>query len=158
MMKCRFFGVLAIALLVSSDSFAQTFTLTDTSFNFGDTLRTQGLVFEVGKSNLLERNHPFLDSLVLLLKENPTLELIVARHSGWKISKEVSTFITQRRADAIAIYLVEAGIAAERLTSIGYQDSAPLIPWDVVYAIEDEKERLAAHRHNARTEFIIIGK
>jgi OOP family OmpA-OmpF porin len=86
------------------------------------------VLFELGKPNLLPEGLPALDQLAAELKARPTLKLRVAGHTDKIGEPEKNQILSEQRAEAVKAYLVKVGVAAERISTIGYGDSRPLYP------------------------------
>ena len=71
---------------------------------------------------------PALDRLAQLLKDRPTLRIEVGAHTDNEGKRMQNLFRSQRQASAIVAYLVEKGIAADRLEARGYGQNAPIMP------------------------------
>ncbi len=70
---------------------------------------------------------PFVERIGELMREQPTLRLQVEGHTDATGSDEYNLALSQRRAAAVASYLVErGGIAPERLVVLGYGKGVPL--------------------------------
>ena len=82
----------------------------------------------------------------LLLKESPALKLEIAGHTDDVGPAEYNASLSQRRADAIRNYLIESGIAGDRVTAVGYGEANP---------VADNNTR-QGRRLNRRTEFRIL--
>ena len=90
-----------------------------------------------------------LDRIVMLLESNPTLKLEFASHTDSRGTYEYNDELSWQRAKSVVDYLVQAGIAKDRLTWRGYGKRYPIIKNAVT---EGE------HRLNRRTTFIITDK
>ena len=93
------------------------------------------VLFKVGTPELLPESSPALDQLATELKDRPTLKLRVAGHADKVGEPEKNQVLSEQRAEAVKKYLVKAGIAAERISTIGYGDTRPL------YASPDARNR-----------------
>ena len=104
-----------------------------------DTLRSVPLVaptpvvlptvlFRLGTPELLPEAGPALDRLAAELKAWPALRLRVAGHTDRIGEPGKNQTLSEQRAAAVKAYLVKAGVAAERLSAIGFGDSRPLHP------------------------------
>jgi outer membrane protein OmpA-like peptidoglycan-associated protein len=70
---------------------------------------------------------PFVHRIAELLREQPALRLQVEGHTDATGSDEYNLALSQRRAAAVASYLVERqGIAPERLVVLGFGKGVPL--------------------------------
>ncbi|MCB9731761.1 MAG: OmpA family protein [Deltaproteobacteria bacterium] len=81
--------------------------------------------FAAGKSELTAASKARLDALAAGLAEQSTLRVEVSVHSDAGGDAESSRTATQERADAVKAYLVGKGLAAKRITAIGYGGDRP---------------------------------
>jgi OOP family OmpA-OmpF porin len=86
------------------------------------------VLFRVGTPELLPEAQPALDQLAAELKARPTLRLRVAGHTDRVGESSKNQLLSEQRAEVVKAYLVKAGVAAERLSPIGYGDKRPLYP------------------------------
>ncbi|WP_052732209.1 OmpA family protein [Hymenobacter terrenus] len=86
------------------------------------------VLFRVGTAELLPESSPALDQLAAELKARPALKLRVSGHADRVGEPEKNQVLSEQRAEAVKDYLVKAGIAAERISTIGYGDARPLYP------------------------------
>ncbi|MBF9140606.1 OmpA family protein [Hymenobacter properus] len=86
------------------------------------------VLFKVGKPELLPESSPALDQLAAELKSRPTLQIRVSGHADKVGEPDKNQVLSEQRAEAVKAYLVKAGIAAERISTIGYGDTRPLHP------------------------------
>ncbi|SNR30930.1 OmpA family protein [Hymenobacter mucosus] len=86
------------------------------------------VLFHQGKADLLPESRPALNQLATELMARPTLKLRIAGHTDRVGEPEKNQVLSEQRAEAVKAYLVKAGIAAERISTIGYGDSRPLYP------------------------------
>ena len=84
------------------------------------------VLFRVGTAELLPEARPALDQLAAELKARPTLRLRVAGHTDRVGEPDKNQVLSEDRANAVKADLVRAGIAAERIVTIGYGDARPL--------------------------------
>jgi OOP family OmpA-OmpF porin len=86
------------------------------------------VLFKVGKPELLPESSPALDQLAAELKSRPALQIRVSGHADKVGEPDKNQVLSEQRAEAVKTYLVKAGIAAERIRTIGYGDTRPLYP------------------------------
>jgi OOP family OmpA-OmpF porin len=86
------------------------------------------VLFRVGTPELLPKAQPALAQLAAELKARPTLRLRVAGHTDRVGESSKNQLLSEQRAEVVKAYLVKAGVAAERLSPIGYGDKRPLYP------------------------------
>jgi chemotaxis protein MotB len=92
------------------------------------------ILFESGAAALKDTRQPALDRLIPLLNANPKLRLVVEGHtdnlpiqterfpSNWELSTG--------RAASVARYLIERGVAPQRVQATGFADTRPLAARD----------------------------
>ena len=106
----------------------------------------RNVLFETGSAALLPSSTPELTKLTALLRDNPTLRIRLQGHTDDVGEEADNLALSQRRADAVRDYLIERGIAPDRLAASGFGESRPLRQGQ-----DPESRRL-----NRRTEFVVV--
>ena len=96
-----------------------------------------------------------LDKVVKTLKDNPTIVIELQSHTDSRGRDEYNVELSERRARSAKAYLVQKGIAVNRIVSKGYGETRILNKCVNGADCSDE-----AHEENRRTEFIVtsLGK
>ena len=85
-----------------------------------------GLVlFDTNSSSLRSEAFPVLNDAALFLKENPHVKVIVEGHADITGNDRINQPLSERRAKAVADYLIHRGIEPERVQPIGYGSYRP---------------------------------
>ena len=92
----------------------------------GQTIILENILFETAKSELLSESFPTLDSLFLLLANYPEMNIEIAGHTDNKGSIENNMKLSQDRANAVLVYLMDKGIDENRMIAKGYGSSEPI--------------------------------
>jgi len=108
------------------------------------------VLFDSGKAQLRSSAHPVLDKVAQVLQEVQEQPVGVEGHtdnvpikrSGWASNYELSV----ARANAVVEYLAQRGVAAGRLTAIGYGEDKPIAANDTA----------SGRQKNRRVEIIIL--
>ena len=118
------------------------------------------LLFESGNADFAAAGQPALDKLIPLLNADPNLRLVIEGHTdGIPIHTErfpSNWELSTGRAAAVARYLIEHGVAPQRVQASGFADTRPLgsrdNPVDRVHnrRVELTMERAAAEKKPAR--------
>ena len=87
---------------------------------------TYGITFDVGKSTIKPESMGEINRIVQLLTENPTLKFSVEGHTDATGNAAGNQTLSEARSKAIVDKLVELGIAADRLTSVGKGQNSPI--------------------------------
>ncbi|MCD8281664.1 MAG: OmpA family protein [Prevotella sp.] len=129
--------------------------------------------YDFDKATLRDESITALDRLVTMLNDNPNITIELSAHTDFRGSNEYNQRLSQRRAEACVSYLIEHGIAPERLSPVGYGEDVPKtirkklaekIPWlkegdvlseEFINALDDEKKEIC-HQLNRRTEFLVL--
>lgn len=114
---------------------------------FGDTH------FDYDKSTLSPEAKTLLDKDVQSLKENPKIDVRMAGYTSAEGTEEINQKLSERRANAVRDYLIEKGIAPERITVIGYGRTRPAV-YEVTPGDVNSKQALA----NMRVLFEVVVK
>lgn len=132
------------------------------------------IFYDFDKATLRDSSKIALDKLVALLKENPHVTIELSAHCDYKGSAEYNKRLSQRRAEAVVAYLIAHGIAADRLTPVGYGKERPkkikkkltekyqwlkegdVLTEDFIKALKDKKKEEICNQLNRRTEFSVL--
>jgi OOP family OmpA-OmpF porin len=101
--------------------------------------------FRPGSTELSADALDLLDSAIELLIANPSTRLTVEGHTDSQGSDASNLALSQARAEAVVTYLVQGGVAPDRLFAVGYGEARPI-------ADNDTSEGRAQNR---RIEFIV---
>jgi outer membrane protein OmpA-like peptidoglycan-associated protein len=85
-----------------------------------------GIVFDTDSDHIKDESRPTLDKIVALLKARPDLKLAVEGHTDLTGNAAHNQELSERRAKSVIVYLSGAGIAAERLSPVGYGATRPV--------------------------------
>ena len=105
--------------------------------------------FATGKSTILSKSFPILDEVVRLVKVNPDINhLDIEGHTDNKGSDDLNEKLSNERAHSVMRYMVEKGIAADRLSAAGYGPKRPIA----------DNNTADGRQRNRRVEFHIVNK
>jgi outer membrane protein OmpA-like peptidoglycan-associated protein len=142
MLRVVFVLALCSGGLVAADPQPKPVVVTDTALVLRDPI-----YFETGKAVIKQESYLLLDAVAATLATDPKLALIeIGVHTDERGADTWNREISQKRADAIAAYLVSKQIDARRLRAVGYGESRPL----------DKHHDEKAWAKNRRTEFTIL--
>ncbi len=85
-----------------------------------------GVNFAFDKSDLLPESYPVLDQAVKLLNEKPAAKVEIEGYTDYIGTAAYNQELSLDRAQTVKTYLVSKGIAASRLTTIGYGKNDPV--------------------------------
>jgi outer membrane protein OmpA-like peptidoglycan-associated protein len=105
----------------------------------------RNVLFEKSKNIILAGSLPELDRLAGFLLRNPLLRLRIEGHTDRIGDAAKNLVLSQERADKVAQYLIEKGIAASRIEARGYGDTRPLATGPANVPMEQ----------NRRVEFVV---
>lgn len=106
---------------------SETYTLQFALPSISAPVLIDNIFYEFDKATLLESSTAALDSLVMLLNDNPNITIELAAHTDYKGSDSYNKRLSQRRAEQVVKYLIRKGIAADRLTQVGYGEEKPKV-------------------------------
>ncbi len=87
----------------------------------------RNVFYEFDKADITPQSGEALDRLIKLLEENPNITIELSAHCDYRGADDYNLRLSQRRAEAVVQYLKNHGIAADRLTPVGYGESKPKI-------------------------------
>jgi outer membrane protein OmpA-like peptidoglycan-associated protein/Tol biopolymer transport system component len=106
----------------------------------------RNVFFETASAELLDISTEELDRLVALLANQPGVGVEIAGHTDGVGSDSENLELSERRAAAVAGYLREKGIEADRISVVGYGESRPVASNDTE----------AGRAQNRRTTFRLL--
>ena len=104
----------------------------------------KNVFFESGSAELKSGSLTELNRLKTLLETNTTLKIQINGHTDNVGSTTENLSLSEIRAKAVADYLIEQGISAERLSYKGFGENEPI----------DTNDTEAGRKNNRRTEFV----
>ena len=131
------------------------------------------IFYDFDRATLRPESEKALDSLVLLLEENPNVTIELSAHCDYKGSDEYNKRLSQRRAESVVNYLIAHGIKADRLTPVGYGEEKPktirrklterfpylkendVLTQEFIEKLEPEQQEVC-NQLNRRTEFRVL--
>ncbi|HTS44173.1 MAG TPA: OmpA family protein [Puia sp.] len=84
------------------------------------------VLFKSSSSKLTESSYQSLNGLADTLNRHPDLHLTIEGYTDSTGTQAQNLVLSQQRADEVKNYLVSKGIAADRVTAIGYGEQKPL--------------------------------
>lgn len=106
------------------------------------------IYFYSNRSEITEKGAAELDKLVYVMSQNQKLQIDVVAHTDYRGTDSYNLTLSEKRAKATVAYIIEKGIAAERISGKGMGEGAPKIDCK-----EDCTELEMAL--NRRSEFLI---
>jgi OOP family OmpA-OmpF porin len=110
---------------------------------FADILGQGKILFETGQASIQHDSDAVLDNLTAIAMRCADAQIEISGHTDSVGGDETNMELSRLRAEAVAEYLKNAGIAAERMTAVGYGKMRPI-------ASNDTEEGRAQNR---RIEF-----
>ncbi|MCH5306477.1 MAG: PD40 domain-containing protein [Prevotella sp.] len=129
--------------------------------------------YDFDKATLRSESTEALDRLVELLNENPNVTIELSAHADYRGSAAYNKRLSQRRAESVVAYLIEHGIASDRLTPVGYGKEKPktirrklteqypflkendVLTEEFIKKLDKEQQEIC-NQLNRRTEFIVL--
>ncbi len=112
----------------------------------GTTITLENVLFYRASAKMLEESYKELDEIVLLLNQNPTMNILLKGHTDNRGDVTANMKLSDERVVAVANYLIERGIKSKRVKGKGFGGSQPVAPNDT----EENRSK------NRRVEFQII--
>lgn len=85
----------------------------------------RGIHFDFDKYNIKPEWEPVLDEAADVLTANPNIRVIIEGHTDAVGTDAYNMRLSERRAGAVYDYLLRKGIAANRMSTVGYGESQP---------------------------------
>ena len=131
------------------------------------------IFYDFDKATLRPESAQSLDELIQLLNQNPNVTIELSAHCDYRGPAAYNKSLSQRRAEAVVDYLIDHGIAADRLSPVGYGKEKPKVvkkkltetyPWlnegdqlteEFIKTLKDDEQEIC-NQLNRRTEFIVL--
>jgi OOP family OmpA-OmpF porin len=96
------------------------------SIAVGKTVIINNIYFNFDKSSLKEASFPELGRLTDLLNQNPSITIEISGHTDDKGSDDYNLSLSEGRAESVMGYLLDQGIAGQRMKAKGYGEAKPI--------------------------------
>ncbi|MDR1666843.1 MAG: OmpA family protein [Bacteroidales bacterium] len=132
------------------------------------------IFYDFAKWDLRPESMVALDKLVEVLNDNPHITIELGSHTDSRGTAEDNQLLAQRRAQSVVDYLIEKGIAADRLTPKGYGEAQPKtvdeqlakqypflrqgtrLTEEYILSLRNQNDQETAHQQNRRTDFRVL--
>lgn len=137
-------------------------------------IEVENIFYDLDKAELRPESMVSLDKLVETLNDNPNIVIELGSHTDSRSSDAYNNDLSRRRAQSVVNYLIEKGIARDRLVAKGYGETVPktvdkkdhaayaFLPEGTVLTeayingLGDDDRMEMAHFLNRRTEFKVL--
>lgn len=141
---------------------------------FDKPVELPNILYDFGKFDLRPESMVSLDKLVETLDDNPNVTIELMSHTDSRDTEEYNQNLSQQRAQVVVDYLIQNGVAADRLTAVGYGESTPKVvdavvaqetPFlkegtelteQLINSLPNDEQKEIAHQINRRTEFRVL--
>ena len=131
------------------------------------------IFYDFDKATLRPESTTALDELIKLLNENPNVTTELSAHCDYRGAVAYNKVLSQKRAEAVVTYLIEHGIAKDRLSPVGYGKEKPktikkkltekypflkendVLTEEFIKTLKPEEQEIC-NQLNRRTEFIVL--
>ena len=132
------------------------------------------IFYDYGKATLRPESATALDKLVTMLEDNPNITIELSAHTDYHSSDAFNDNLSQQRAISVCNYLLEHGIAKQRLTPKGYGKRSPktvtkkmaekttwlkegtVLTEEFITSLNDQEKQDFCDQINRRTEFRVL--
>jgi outer membrane protein OmpA-like peptidoglycan-associated protein len=104
-----------------------------------------GIFFDTGKSELKQGSRDTLARIANELRSNEAVSIVVEGHTDSVGSEQMNQQLSERRANAVRAFLIENGVPAARVTTIGRGEGSPVASNDTA----------SGRQQNRRVELVI---
>ncbi len=111
----------------------------------------KGIFYDLDKYDLRIESKKILDSLIIILNDNANIIIEIGSHTDSRATSEYNLKLSQKRAQSCVDYLVQHGIAKDRLVPVGYGETK--LVNDCADGVDCTEEQ---HQENRRTTFRVL--
>jgi len=108
------------------------------------------IYYDFNKWNIRDDAKPTLDTLAILLQDNPQIAIELSSHTDCRGYDDYNMILSQKRAQSVVDYLNTRSIPISQVTPRGYGETQPNISCECDDCTEDQ------HQKNRRTSFKIL--
>jgi len=137
-------------------------------------LSNSNVFYDFAKWDLRPEAMVSLDKLVETLNDNPNVTIELMSHTDSRDTEEFNLDLSQKRAQSVVDYLIEKGVAPDRLSAKGYGESTPkvvtkriaeeydflnendVLSVEYIDRLPTVEQKEIAHQMNRRTEFRVL--
>jgi len=144
-----------VLFIIASTAYAQSNT-----FSLADSVFAKNTIYTCPKSdfsNGYERsfNSTKIDSVKLFLRSNDCIKIQIGCHSDQRGSAPYNQVLTKRYAENLKYTICDSTISLDRISTIGFGESEPLIDSTIIDNYAADTERDNAYKTNRRIEIVI---
>jgi outer membrane protein OmpA-like peptidoglycan-associated protein len=89
-------------------------------------LAAKGIYFESGNDVIKAESFVNLDKLATIMNEYKEAKVMIEGHTDSQGADAANTTLSQKRADAVKMYIASKGVTESRMTAIGYGETKPV--------------------------------
>jgi len=136
-------------------------------------VQLENIFFEFAKWNLTAESEKGLQELLKLLNDNPNIMIELSAHTDYVGNNAANQQLSERRAQSVVDYLINAGVQSERLIAKGYGEEKPFVVDEQTFAKHPflpletslnevfilgltREQKAIANQINRRTEFKVL--
>lgn len=108
----------------------------------------QTVYFDTNRATIKRVSNALLDDVALALRDHGKLVVEIQGHTDSQGKDSFNLKLSQRRADAVRLYLVKKGIDAARMVAKGYGEDVPIA----------DNRTATGRSQNRRVEFVITAR
>ena len=107
----------------------------------------KGINFRRNSADIKASSFPLLKEAVKVFKEYPTLRVEISGHTSDEGKRDFNMKLSRKRAEAVKLFLVSAGIEESRIGTVGFGPDKPIA----------DNETKEGKEKNRRIEFRLYG-
>ena len=136
---------------IKSDTLIELVFYMDKVPNEDVEITLQGIYYDLDKWAIRPDAAKILDSMAVILKNNPTLVIELASHTDSRAPADYNLDLSKKRAQSCVNYLVQKGIGKDRMVPVGYGETK--LVNDCTDGVDCTEEE---HQQNRRTTVRVL--
>jgi OOP family OmpA-OmpF porin len=108
----------------------------------------QTVFFDTNRATIKPASFALLDEVAQALKDNPAIKVEIQGHTDSQGVDAFNLQLSQKRADAVRVYLIRKAVTSDRLAARGYGENVPIA----------DNRTAAGRSQNRRVEFVITSR
>ena len=120
--------------------------VSDCQIELNGLVATNNVLFETAEAAIQDHSYGFLDRVAFVARQCGQARLEISGHTDSDGAEAANLDLSERRAKSVLAFMIAAGVAADRVTAIGFGESKPV----------ESNETDAGKAANRRIEFRVL--
>lgn len=108
----------------------QSLEFIGSKYRSASSININNIYFEFESASIKEESMPVVDKVLQMMREFPTISIEIAGHTDNIGTHDFNMELSKRRAESLKNALTSRGVQAQRINTVGYGETRPLVSND----------------------------